>query len=49
MLFWDATNWQPLCQSHHNSTKQREERGKRVQAAGLDGWPSGIQNTQYNK
>jgi 5-methylcytosine-specific restriction endonuclease McrA len=25
-LFWDRTNWQPLCQHHHNSTKQRQER-----------------------
>lgn len=25
-LFWDRTNWQPLCAHHHNSTKQREER-----------------------
>lgn len=26
-LFWDESNWQPLCATHHNSTKQREERG----------------------
>lgn len=25
-LFWDRTNWQPLCAHHHNSTKQRLER-----------------------
>jgi 5-methylcytosine-specific restriction endonuclease McrA len=25
-LFWDPTNWQALCQHHHNSSKQREER-----------------------
>ncbi|WP_246549152.1 HNH endonuclease signature motif containing protein [Ancylobacter oerskovii] len=24
-LFWDTDNWQPLCEPHHNSTKQREE------------------------
>jgi 5-methylcytosine-specific restriction protein A len=30
VLFWDRTNWQGLCQYHHNSAKQREERkGKR--------------------
>jgi 5-methylcytosine-specific restriction enzyme A len=23
--FWDKTNWQGLCQYHHNSAKQREE------------------------
>ncbi len=26
-LFWDKTNWQGLCAYHHNSVKQREERG----------------------
>lgn len=26
-LFWDQSNWQPLCAHHHNSTKQRQERG----------------------
>ena len=25
-LFWDRNNWQSLCQHHHNSAKQREER-----------------------
>lgn len=25
-LFWDRENWQALCQHHHNSAKQREER-----------------------
>lgn len=25
-LFWDKSNWQPLCQHHHNSAKQRIER-----------------------
>lgn len=25
-LFWDRTNWQPLCQRDHNSAKQRHER-----------------------
>lgn len=24
-LFWDKSNWQPLCETHHNSTKQRDE------------------------
>jgi 5-methylcytosine-specific restriction protein A len=37
-LFWDTSNWQALCFPHHNSTKQREERG-RFQAVGEDGWP----------
>lgn len=25
-LFWDRTNWQPLCTTHHSGAKQREER-----------------------
>jgi 5-methylcytosine-specific restriction endonuclease McrA len=24
-LFWDKTNWQSLCQTHHSRDKQREE------------------------
>lgn len=24
-LFWDRSNWESLCFTHHNSTKQREE------------------------
>lgn len=27
-LFWDRTNWQPLCLNCHNSHKQRQERGQ---------------------
>ena len=25
-LFWDESNWQSLCATHHSSDKQREER-----------------------
>lgn len=25
-IFWDRSNWQPLCAHHHNSGKQRQER-----------------------
>lgn len=25
-LFWDRKNWQPLCATHHNRTKQALER-----------------------
>lgn len=40
-LFWDETNWQPMCKPHHDSDKQREERGGNpVRRIGLDGWPS---------
>lgn len=24
-LFWDRKNWQPLCKTHHDSTKAKEE------------------------
>jgi 5-methylcytosine-specific restriction endonuclease McrA len=27
-LFWEETNWQTLCQRHHDRDKQREERGR---------------------
>lgn len=38
-LFWDTGNWQPLCTHHHNSAKQREERGGPC-ACGPDGMPT---------
>jgi len=25
-LFWDRSNWQPLCTPHHSGAKQRDER-----------------------
>lgn len=37
-LFWDRSNWQPLCKPHHDSAKQREERGRFVEIDD-DGWP----------
>lgn len=40
-LFWRRSNWQGLCTWHHNSTKQRMERGTLPPAVGLDGWPQG--------
>ncbi|WP_430395093.1 HNH endonuclease signature motif containing protein [Enterovirga aerilata] len=39
-LFWDPSNWQPLCREHHDRDKQRQERGRPVQAVGADGWPA---------
>lgn len=40
VLFWDETNWQALCVSHHSSHKQRLERsGKETRVIGEDGWP----------
>ena len=39
-LFWDETNWQPLCKPHHDGEKQREERSGRVIVGGsADGIP----------
>ncbi len=29
ILFWDRTNWQPLCPDHHDIEKQAEERAGR--------------------
>ena len=38
-LFWDPTNWQGLCRSHHSRDKQAEERGfKRRRRIGVDGY-----------
>ena len=28
VLFWDESNWQPLCKPHHDVDKAREERGR---------------------
>lgn len=28
VLFWDKTNWQPLCKRCHDSVKQRQEHNK---------------------
>lgn len=39
-LMWDQTNWQPLCKTHHDSGKHRQEKsGRVVQVIGADGWP----------
>lgn len=40
VLFWDETNWDSLCASHHSSDKQREENGKPARRRiGANGWP----------
>jgi 5-methylcytosine-specific restriction endonuclease McrA len=38
-LFWSRSNWQPLCETHHNSTKQKQERTGGVIGSDLDGRP----------
>lgn len=38
-LFWDSTNWQPLCKPCHDRHKQRIERGTEA-GCNIDGLPS---------
>lgn len=40
-LFWRRSNWQGLCKWHHDSVKQRMERGTEVKRIGIDGAPEG--------
>lgn len=40
-LFWDSSNWQGLCNTHHSSTKQRiENRGTEI-GCDINGMPYG--------
>lgn len=39
-LFWDQSNWQPLCERHHNAAKQKQERTGFSSAVDDDGWPT---------
>ena len=40
-LFWDESNWQSLCATHHSSDKQLIENGKEARKTiGTDGWPT---------
>ena len=38
-LFWDESNWQALCQPHHDSTKQRMERSDKTVGCDINGNP----------
>jgi 5-methylcytosine-specific restriction endonuclease McrA len=40
-LFWDQSNWQSLCQHHHNSTKQSQDQSKynHSNTCDADGYP----------
>lgn len=39
-LFWERSNWQGLCEPHHNREKRLIERGGRLpQTVDADGWP----------
>jgi 5-methylcytosine-specific restriction protein A len=40
-LFWDVSNWEPLCKRHHDSDAQIIDRtGKPPRTIGVDGWPA---------
>lgn len=47
-LFWDAKNFQSLCELHHNSTKQRIEKSGKVIGCNADGIPLDP-NSHWNK
>ena len=39
-LFWDRSNWSPLCKSHHDNDKSAIETGRPIKPTiGLDGYP----------
>jgi 5-methylcytosine-specific restriction endonuclease McrA len=38
-LFMDRSNWQTLCDYHHDVVKQREEARGYADALDVDGWP----------
>lgn len=39
-LFWDVNNWQALCKTCHQSTKQFIENRGYSKDIGADGWPT---------
>jgi 5-methylcytosine-specific restriction endonuclease McrA len=39
-LFWDRSNWQPLCHDDHDIVKQREEHGREAQGNDISGRPT---------
>lgn len=47
-LLSDPKNLQSLCYPHHNSTKQREERGKPRPRIGIDGLPIKDEDNQID-
>lgn len=38
-LFWNETNWQPLCKTHHDSTKQALEKSGTMRGCDANGLP----------
>ena len=47
-LFWDEDNWQGLCEHHHNSVKQAEEKSGRLIGVDRNGRPT-HPNHPWNK
>ena len=47
-LFWDESNWQPLCKRCHDAHKQRQEHGGLVGGCDVDGFPIDM-NHPWNK
>jgi 5-methylcytosine-specific restriction protein A len=39
-LFWDQSNWQPLCKRCHDSTKQSQEKRDDMPAVDAKGYPT---------
>lgn len=44
VLFWDVSNWAPLCLTHHNGAKQSEEKRGHVIGCDTSGAPLDPQN-----
>ena len=38
-LFWDETNWQPLCKTDHSAAKQAQEKGGGIRGCDVNGMP----------
>lgn len=38
-IFWDKSNWQPLCKQHHDGDKAVIEARGYSDRIGVDGWP----------
>ena len=49
VLFWDVSNWQPLCKLHHDSTKKSEEMSGGIRGCDVDGNPLDPQSHWYKE
>jgi len=48
-LFWDQSNWQPLCKHCHDSIKAREEARGYAVGCGVDGMPVDPKHSWWEK